>query len=120
MDNLSYEEIWSHRIESDEYDGAHGGAHFDPVEDNYFTRAVYDDKYLVFWLAKCSECDGGPAGIVILNIETLNDKYIKETGNVIVRVSQNSFTYQKLYPYGDKEYHIVGKPGGDIFTEILP
>lgn len=120
LDTLSTNEIWSNEIGSKKYEGAGGAAYLDTVAE---------DKFLTFWVASCYACEGGPAGTVILNINTKKEKYFRNIGNIQFSIANNTFSYQKLAPFQepcdpspgcDNGQRTVMKPSGQSYTENLP
>lgn len=120
LGSLISSEIWSNEVGSNKYEGGKGVV---------YVETTTEDKFLTFWIASCYACEGGPAGTVILNIDTKKEKYFKDIGNIQFDVAGNTFSYQKLAPFQepcdpspgcDNGQRTVMKPAGQTFTEILP
>lgn len=110
------------RRDNKEYPEANGGTSLESVIDN---------KYIVFKLWSCSECDGGKeVGKVIYNMFDKQEIFKENVGNLQFNLGSNTFTYQKLYqttekctdadPYCFNGTKTVMKPSGQIYTETLP
>lgn len=120
LNTMTTSEIWSNEIGSKKYEGGGGAAYLD---------MVVGDKFLTFWIASCYACEGGPAGTVVLNINSKREKYFQDIGNIQFEIASNTFSYQKLAPFQepcdpspgcDNGQRTVMKPTGQIFTENLP
>ena len=117
-------DIWNHRFGLGNYDQASGAA--------YTLRLSGDGKYLAMEMAVCYACDGGLAGTLIINTETMQEKYLPMIGNLEFNTSNDTFSYQKLAPFKEacgpgEEYGCdenrereVMKPAGETITEQLP
>jgi len=120
LDTLVSSEIWSNEVGSNKYEGGKGVA---------YIETVTEDRFLTFWIGSCYACEGGPAGTVILNIDTKKEKYFKDIGNIQFNITNNTFSYQKLAlfqepcdpgPGCDNGQRTVMKPAGQSYTENLP
>ncbi len=120
LDTLESTEVWSNKIGSNKYEGGEG-----PV----YLRANIGDKFLISEIINCYECEGSPAGTIILNTNTKQEKFFSNIGNIQFNIQDNTFSYQKLAslqescnpsPVCDNGKKTVMKPAGQIYTEDLP
>lgn len=121
LTTLVNKEIWSHEVGSNNYPEAKGIASISQVSD---------DKYLVLSLGSCYGCEPSLAGYLMVNMETGQEKYLQDIGDIQVNSKNNSFTYKKLLPFQescestspgcDNGLMIVQRPSGSIITATLP
>lgn len=124
LNNFKSEELWSHDMSPDKYKNA-GGA-------TYIREVSSDNNFFASDIAQCFACDGGKAGMIVVNTQTKKEKYFEDIGNIKFDLDKKIFTYQKLAPFkedcgpesgqgcDENNERTLLKPSGQTYSEALP
>jgi hypothetical protein len=122
LNTLVQKELWSKKVDEEDpskkYEGYNGHAYILQVER---------DNYLMFGIKACHACGPpfGPDAIVVLNTKTGQEKFLGPAGNVVLNLETETIFYQKKIfakepceptPGCVNEY----KTAGSVLTEKLP
>lgn len=120
LSDLTSKQIWNYRIDDIIY----------PKKGAFSILVTAADKYIVLSFGNCYTCGGsGSEGIVVINLETKEDKYLGKVGNIKINLNNKSISYQNLaetfepcdFGQGcDDGKIIVYKSSGEVLTSTLP